>query len=115
MKLKILAFVAFAAMWVISPANAGYYNAGSILSDCESESIGLQNDCVMYLAGINDALATLDKWDILTEKVFCVPANVSTEQLRKVFIKAANETPQYLHLSGSSVVMTTFAEAFPCE
>ena len=49
------------------------------------------------------------------DKEFCILNSVDTSQLKKVFIKGANEIPEQLHLSASSIVWNIFAEAFPCD
>jgi hypothetical protein len=38
--IRILAFTAIAAISVIGPANAAFYNGSYILADCESHAIG---------------------------------------------------------------------------
>jgi hypothetical protein len=115
MKLKILAFITIMAMSVGSPANAAYYTGGEILSDCESKSDANTVYCLMYLVGVADAHKTLSNWEISTEELFCIPDGVKQGQLRKVYVKYANENPQELHLAAGSMATNSFTQAFPCE
>jgi hypothetical protein len=55
MKLNILAIVAVVAMSFINPANAIYFTAIKLLSECETESTINRAICNGYLAGTNDS------------------------------------------------------------
>jgi hypothetical protein len=48
-------------------------------------------------------------------KLFCIPKEVKTKQLRQIFIKFANEHPETIHLGAGGMELNAFAEAFPCE
>ena len=43
------------------------------------------------------------------------PINVGQVQLRKVYLKYANDNPQDLHLTAASLATDVFYFAFPCE
>jgi hypothetical protein len=111
MKIKILALVVM--LGIVGRVDAGFYTAGEILSDCESEEVDLQNDCVSYIAGIVDATVTWVAWGKMTKQI-CLP-QVNVRQLRKVFIKYANERPEELHLAAGSLVLASLLKSFPCE
>jgi hypothetical protein len=96
----------------IGPANARYYSADKLLSQCEIESLINRAICNGYLAGANDAHELHTELD---EEAICIPAGASIERLRKVFVEYANEHPEELHLSAASLAMNAFIEAFPCE
>ena len=120
MKLKILAFIAIVAMSVSGPVPGGetvsaYFDGARMLSSCESESITNQNLCIYYLAGIADAHETLRNWNNLPAKHFCPPKDVGGDQLRKIFIKYANDNLQYLHQDAGGFALGAFAIAFPCK
>jgi hypothetical protein len=115
MKLKILALVAIVAMPVISPAKANYYSAKKLLSECETESTINRAICNGYLAGANDTHELHTGLDEGAKKSICIPAGASIERLRAVFVKFANDNLKDSKLDAASVVITAFAEAFPCE
>jgi TonB family protein len=123
--MKLLAFIAIVAMFVIGPVNAAkYYKAGEssqyfgadkMLSLCEGSEPNSRDFCHFYLAGISDTHSTLKGWDLLPGKLYCKPKEVKTKQLRKIFIKFANEHPEVLHLNATGMAINAFIEAFPCE
>jgi hypothetical protein len=115
MKLRILAFIAIAALSVISPANAGFFTGGKLLPLCEDGSAWEIRTCEMYLVGITDAHDGLQRLGGLTREYFCLSKGVSFPQIREIFIKYANENPQYLQLPASRLVIGAFAQAFPCK
>ena len=112
MRLRILAFVAVMAMSTSGPANAKYFSAKKLLSECETESLINRALCNGYLAGANDAHELHTELD---EGAICIPAGASIERLRTIFVKFANDNPEDSHLDAASVVITAFSEAFPCE
>jgi hypothetical protein len=115
MKLKILAFVAVMAMSVINPANAKYFSVKKLLSECETESSINRAICNGYLAGANDAHELHTGLDEGAKKSICIPAGASIERLRKVFVKFVNDNPKDSHQDAASVLITAFAESFPCK
>jgi hypothetical protein len=114
-KLKILAFFTIAAMSVFNSANAGFFTGGKLLPLCESGSASENRACEMYLVGITEAHDGLDRLGGLSREYFCLSKGVSLPQIRKIFIKYANENPQYLKLPASRLVIGAFAKAFPCK
>jgi hypothetical protein len=112
MKIKILALVLM--LGIVGRADSDFISANTVLPDCENESIAVQNDCVMYLAGVVDATETWIAFGQVRE-VFCIPNDVNLDQLRKIFIKFANEHPEDLHSNAGSVVINALFKAFPCE
>lgn len=115
MKLRILAFITIAVISAGSPANAGFFTGGKLLPLCESGSASKNRACEMYLVGITDAHDGLHRLGGLTREFFCLSQGVSLPQIQKIFIKYANENPQYLQLPASRLVIGAFAKAFPCK
>jgi hypothetical protein len=115
MKSRILAFIGIVAMSVIGPANAKFYKGEHILKLCESAATWENGFCSMYLHGVQDTYGMFNAWKQLDREYFCIPDGVTFEQLRKVFIKYANEHPDNLHWAASIMVLGAFNEAFPCE
>jgi hypothetical protein len=115
MKLRILAFIAIVAMSVISPANARYFPAKKLLSECETESTINRAICNGYLVGANDAHELHTGLDEGTKKSISIPAGASIERLRKVFVKFVNDNPKDSQQDAASVVITAFAGTFPCK
>jgi len=68
--------------------------------------------CVGYVAGIKDAVSD---WQIGTGKqTYCMPEEVSNDQLIRVVVKSLENNPTRLHLRASVTVQRAFIEAFPC-
>ena len=106
MKLKVLVFVAFAAMSVIGPAKAAaIYDGNEILFSCEQGHLR----CIYYLAGVQDV------WSNLDSKKYCIPDGVKLTELKVASIKYAKKNPGKLNLTASSVTVNAFKKAFPCE
>lgn len=113
MKIKTLALVAL--LGVTGRVDATYFvSAGEVLSACESESVDKHNKCVSYLGGIVDATSIWVDWGMMSKK-YCQPKEITLEQLRKIYIKYANEHPEELHLTASGIAINALIEAFPCE
>lgn len=116
MKLSMLIFITIGAMLVVSPAKSEVmvnrlYTGGQMLSQCESES-EYRVICLGYLSGIFD-LHNEYAASGFPQK-FCPPKRTNAVQLRRIFIKYANENPQKDHLAAASIVINAFKEAFPC-
>jgi hypothetical protein len=101
-----------------SPVPAARHSGNSLLKLC-TETADLYpfvqySMCIGYIQGVLDhdqVRADGEK----TGKPFCVPNDVSNDQLRKVAINNLNEYPENLHLNAASLVATALHEAFPCE
>ena len=93
------------------PNQPTYQTGNSLLAKCENENWGL---CLGYLQAVSDAYRTAAAW-YKFEPDLCVPVGVLSGQLQKVWIKYANEHPEDLHLTASSLVMKAYMEASPCD
>ena len=96
-------------------ANARYFSAKKLLSECEIESSINRAICNGYVAGASDAHELHTGLDKGAAKSICIPAGASIERLRKIFIKYASDNPKHSHLDAASVVITAFRETFPCK
>ena len=114
MKLKILALVVMLGIVGRVDADTYFMNGGKLLSACESDQAGFQGGCTMYLMGVSDTAVVYVGWEALPEAI-CLTVEVTGEQMRKIFIKHANEHPEDLHLGASGMVIQAFLTAFPCE
>ena len=113
MKIRTMIFVALLAM--SGQSNGTFLSGSALLQKCESPNVSIQNICAGFLMGVADASDAYLLWDLLTSKQFCIPGGVGVQQLRKIFIKDANEHPEELHLSAASQVVNAFGTAFPCK
>ena len=109
MKLKIVTGCTIAAISAGSPAIAGFFTGGKLLPLCESGSASENRACETYLVGITDAHDGLQRLGGLSREYFCLSQGVSLPQIRQIFIKYANENPQYLQLPASRLVIGAFA------
>ena len=106
MKLKVLAFIAIAAMSVVGSAKAtAFYDGNEILYSCEQGHL----KCIYYLAGVQDV------WNDRDSKKYCMPDGVNLADLKQAFIKYAKGNPEKLNLAASSVTINALRAAFPCE
>ena len=116
MKLKIFALVVM--LGIVGRVDAVFFSADEMLMNCESESLDRRNTCLGYLAGVVNAQEDTVKWVDGEEdfpKLFCIPESVRPNQLRKIFIKYANERPEVLHTAADSMVSSAIEGTFPCE
>jgi len=90
-----------------------YHNGNRILGYCESDDSTERVACMAYLAGLADMTEVI-AYSTDAARVVCKPREVPIKQLRRIFIKYANDNPESLHLSAASMVRAAFTEAFPC-
>jgi hypothetical protein len=72
--------------------------------------------CQGFVQGVLDreTIATTDKNGNPSGRAFCIPKEVSVEQLTKVVVKYGDNHPEELHFPGAAIVMFAMKEAFPC-
>lgn len=119
MKLKVMTLVVMLGIVGRVDAGTSFFVAGEILADCESENISRQNNCVYYLASVIDTLTSASELadqigELRFPKLICTTPNVTTDQLRKIFITFLNDRPEHLHGTASSEAQFAFVKAFPC-
>jgi len=115
MRIKILVLALMLGIVGRVDAIGVFYTSGQLLSVCESENHGDLLACNHYLSGIVDAHEQLSDWGRLSHNYICFPGGIDTIQIRKVYIKHANEHPEDLHFTAASIVLNAFRIAFPCE
>lgn len=111
MNLKLL----YAFILVMLPilVNAGYYTGNDLKPFCTSDRSVEELQCLKYIEGIydsHDSLFHIGK----AKRIFCVPENTTSGQLKEIFIKYLNDHPEDLQMTASSLVIVSFADAFPC-
>ena len=96
----------------------GFITGSTLLEYCsvlESQPDGLA--CFGYVMGISDLHDDIVASGVLT-RMYCMPSGetgVRVGQLVLVVEKYLHEHPEELHTAASALVMTAFAEAFPCK
>ena len=96
-----------------------------MLTRCEKETRFIkgfsQGVCFGYLVGVADSIGfnkhffpEVHSPDPDHNDVCFPTAGVTAGQLQKVWIKWANDNPEYLQHEASNVVLIAFAEAWPC-
>jgi hypothetical protein len=117
MKLRILAFVAFAAM--SGPTNAEYPHHMTVQllrADCELPDRPSQIRCEAFLVGVVDTVNAFTFWGELDKNYFCIPEGVNDIRLRKVFVGPPPAKGGVDHYEpAASLVIRAFGEAFPCK
>jgi len=91
-----------------------FYTGNELIQWCETESTVTDGFCFNYLAGVSDTHNLLYAEKEIPKKLYCTPLGVKFGQLRRVFLKYANDNPQDLHLSASRLVLKAFVHSFPC-
>ncbi len=113
------------ALLVAQGAHAGYYNymsGNELLTACSVDpwdpasklELVRISKCTGYVTGITDAYNVFHNWNFI-EPMWCMPNEVSIDQLKKVVLKYLKENPQAIHMSASSLVVNAVVLAFPCE
>lgn len=102
---------------------ASYADGNLLLGDCDENARTFNRGiCAGYLMGISDSIehykevfpsAVPAGWSFSFNDI-CKPNGVTAGQLRKVWVKWANENPQRLHQTGKSLVLAAFYAAWPC-
>ncbi|MBI2801122.1 MAG: hypothetical protein HYX63_12735 [Gammaproteobacteria bacterium] len=96
-------------------ANDEFFIDGDTLHAwCEAADVNAgRAQCLGYLESAVDTHETLVDWKGIPPK-FCMPSNVTLDQIRLVVVKGMNEHPEELHSSASSLALRALNKAFPC-
>jgi len=98
---KILASIALSA--VISCANAQFYSGNEIHDYGKGNAI--QQAMVMgFIIGVHDG----------NRDVICLPAQMTTGQVRDVFLQWLSENPEIRHYSAGALVLYLLRDRWPC-
>ena len=100
-----------------SPASAGFKTGNDILTECSadrSQATYYQNSayCVAYVVGVVDDEALYA--DFTQKRLYCLPAEVTSGQIKDVVVASLQRHPEKRHLSAASLVAAALIEAFPC-
>lgn len=96
----------FTALFCLKSVSADTGN--EIMSMCEQNETEAQVYCAAYINGIADGLSTHPN------KVFCVPDNVTWQQIRDITLKFISDNAPFRHFHTALLVNTALSEAFPC-
>lgn len=70
--------------------------------------------CMGYVAGFDDLSAVYSYFED-DPRTFCVPTEVSREQLIRVLVKYLQDNPARLHENRAILLNDAISDAFPCE
>lgn len=89
-------------------ARAEYWDGNKLHEFCQKSIETIQQSyCLAYVAGIHDALGSV--------QMFCVPNFVQLRQLTDVTKQFLVAHPERRHQAASMLVTEALAEAFPCK
>ena len=96
-----------------APAPTYFYDGHRLLSECTSQKLDDHQECVGYLAGLWDAVETVEVWEN-AQLGICIPKGTTDEQLRAEFIRYAKKYPNRLRAGGGGLALIAFRQAWPC-
>jgi hypothetical protein len=102
--MKLLAAVLALALLTI-PANAKSLDGNALHRMCTTEA---RLDVAFYAGGIAQGAM------LTSQKIFCIPTEVSMQQMGEAACKFVAETPEVRPLSAGTVVVRAFGRAWPC-
>lgn len=133
MRIGLALLVAIVALSAIPKATAlSEVNGLMLLHQCQvsirisnedtrvsADEVAESNHCLGYLQGVLDANGFWDAIDSRNHQVsrahYCIPANVTFEQVIRVLVKWLEANPKDLNEEGYIVVETALVKAFPCK
>lgn len=95
-------------------AGDGLSKGTQLLRMCESKESLDSISCSVYIMGVFDMFAAIQPKLEGRIQPICIPDNISVDQVRKIFVKYANDNPDMLHLSSALMVMASLDKAFNC-
>jgi hypothetical protein len=94
------------------PVWATGYTGNNLIEFCKKEELSMNfGICFGLMIGLDDGLYI----GFGGVKPYCLPANASKGQMRKVLLKYLEEHPEKLHESYAHSIISAFTEAFPCK
>jgi hypothetical protein len=93
-------------------APSGFLNAGELRDRCLSNVPSVVSYCYAYITGVNDSVKAYEVW--LNLKEYCLAADSSQSDLRRVFLKFMMERPEYSSGEAASVVVSALKRTFAC-
>jgi hypothetical protein len=131
MKATVL-FLLMSACGACAAQSGGvYFNADTLATDCRvairtrdnpaqspaPQAIQDVKDsqlCIGYMTGVVDSYEVEPDSLKTAGRGLCVPDDVRSTQLVRVFVKYADDHPEELHLAAPTVVWNSLHKAFPC-
>src|SRR5271166_3686644 len=112
--MRAIPVVACALLLASSTAQAqvGLTSGAALLTLCE-EPAHLP-ECTQYIAGVLDAHG-YDLSRFGSRRDFCIPEDVTTEELERVVVKWLKDHPDKLRITAANLVFLAFVDAFKCK
>ena len=112
-----VALVAIEILALATSANAELLNANAtandMLTSCQSPNDRDRWDCLNFMLGV----AQTHEFMVDTRfvpRLYCTPEAGTFDQMRRVFVKWAEDHPQYLHQKAAPAFIAALKDAFPC-
>jgi Rap1a immunity proteins len=93
-------------------AQVGFTSGSALLASCEDPA--RRPECTQYIAGVLDAHG-YDLSRFGSRRDFCIPEDISTEELERVVVKWLKEHPEKLRVTAANLVVLGFVDAFKCK
>ena len=82
---------------------------------CTNEDDVAAMGCASYIAGVADAVGTLNAWELSSARICNGGEIITVEVLKLVFIDFIKKNPEDIDDGAASVVVRAFADAYPCQ
>jgi len=120
MRLRAL-IVAVGLLWPVSVFSettqiigGSFFATGNdVFSFCSDSPAAAQFYCLGYMVGVADAFASVRVLGV--SKPFCIPNNVTREQVRDVVMQYLTAHPESRHYDGAGEALWALEAAFPCQ
>ena len=109
-KFLLVAMAIVMVMGISRTATAEVLTTNRLLEICETEATAMM--CSYYMAGFFQGVTAANRGSSIADRKVCWPKGFNALQLRKMFVKSANENPELLHLGASNFLFLRTAEPF---
>jgi hypothetical protein len=112
--MRAISIIACALLIVSAPAYAqvGFYSGAALLASCQDPS--RQPECSQYIAGVLDGHA-YDLSRFGSPRDFCIPEDMTMEELEHVIVKWLKERPEKLRVTAANLLILALSDAFKCK
>jgi len=112
--LRVISTIGFILLFVSTTAFAqvGFYSGSELLAACQDPS--RQPECVQYITGVLDGHA-YDLSRFGSRRDFCIPEDLTLEELQHVLVKWLKERPDKLRVTAANLVILALTDAFKCK
>jgi len=114
-KNTVMAVVLMVLMWSLTAQNlnAGFLDGNALYKEFKNDTSYGDGFIRGYTMGVIDAL--LIRVPLIPNAIaFCVPSEVSGNQVRDITVKYLKDHPEKRHLAADVLIHTAMIEAFPC-